>query len=210
MNSRRTFLKNSLLALPALALPAGCSVNRPAASGRKVIVIGFDGMDPVILQRMVRAGQMPNFARVLERGDFRPLGTTNPPLSPVAWATFTTGVNPGGHGIFDFVHRDPETMTPYLSTTRAEAPGQTIKLGDWVIPLSSGKIRLLREGKPFWQTLEERGIPTRIVHAPGQLPGRRRGPPALRHGHPGPAGHLWRVLVLHERPLGEGRRPVRR
>ena len=170
MNSRRTFLKNSLLTLSALALPTGCSVNRPAATERKVIVIGFDGMDPNILGRMVRAGQMPNFARVLEGGDFRPLGTTNPPLSPVAWATFTTGVNPGGHGIFDFVHRDPESMTPYLSTTRAEAPGQTIKLGDWVIPLSSGKIRLLREGKPFWQTLEERGIPTRIVHAPANFP----------------------------------------
>jgi predicted AlkP superfamily phosphohydrolase/phosphomutase len=170
MNSRRTFLKQALLSVPALGLPLGCSVNRPSGPNRKVIVLGFDGLDPVILGRMVRAGHMPNFARVLERGDLRPLGTTNPPLSPVAWATFTTGVNPGGHGIFDFVHRDPETMTPYLSTTRAEAPGQTIRLGDWVIPLSSGKIRLLREGKPFWQTLEERGIPTRIVHAPANFP----------------------------------------
>lgn len=170
MNSRRTFLKRSLLSLSTLALPVGCSVNRSAGRDRKVIVLGFDGMDPVILGRMVRAGQMPNFARVIERGDLRPLGTTNPPLSPVAWATFTTGVNPGGHGIFDFVHRDPETMTPYLSTTRAEAPGRTIRLGDWVIPLSSGKIRLLREGKPFWQILEERGIPTRIVHAPANFP----------------------------------------
>jgi predicted AlkP superfamily phosphohydrolase/phosphomutase len=170
MNTRRSFLKNSLLSLGALGLPAGCSVNRASAPSRKMIVLGFDGFDPTILGRLVRAGQMPNFARVLEGGDSRPLGTTNPPLSPVAWATFTTGVNPGGHGIFDFVHRDPETMTPYLSTTRAEAPGQTIKLGDWVIPLSSGKIRLLREGKPFWQTLEERGIPTRIVHAPANFP----------------------------------------
>src|SRR5262245_6029905 len=135
MNSRRTFLKQSLLSLSALALPAGCTVSRPVGPERKVIVLGFDGMDPGILGRMVNAGQMPNFARVIERGGFSPLGTTNPPLSPVAWATFTTGVNPGGHGIFDFVHRDPDTMTPYLSTTRAEAPGQTIRLGDWVIPL---------------------------------------------------------------------------
>ena len=93
-----------------------------------------------------------------------------PPLSPVAWATFTTGMNPGGHGIFDFVHRDPETMVPYLSTTKAEAPARTIKIGNWVVPLSSGSIKLLREGKAFWQFLQEHGIPTTVVHAPANFP----------------------------------------
>jgi predicted AlkP superfamily phosphohydrolase/phosphomutase len=169
MTSRRKFLKHSLLSLAAVSLPA-CSTRRTAAADRKVIVLGFDGMDPVILQRLMQAGKMPNFARVLEQGDHRALGTTMPPLSPVAWATFTTGMNPGGHGIFDFIHRDPATMAPYLSTSRAEAPAQTLRLGDWVIPLAAGKLSLLRQGKAFWQVLEEHDVPTTIVRAPANFP----------------------------------------
>jgi predicted AlkP superfamily phosphohydrolase/phosphomutase len=168
--TKREFLKGSALALASLSLGAGCTGRAQAPSNRRVIVLGFDGLDPGIVEQLARAGKLPHLAGLMERGDHRPLGTTVPPLSPVAWATFTTGTNPGGHGIFDFVHRDPETMTPYLSTTRAEAPARTIRVGDWVVPLSSGSIRLLREGKPFWRILEERGIPTTIVRAPANFP----------------------------------------
>ena len=170
MLTKRQFLKGSALMLAGLPFQAGCSATRRAAPDNRVIVLGFDGLDPVILERLAREGALPNFTALMARGDFRPLGTTVPPLSPVAWATFTTGMNPGGHGIFDFVHRDPETMQPYLSTTRAEAPARTIKIGNWVVPLSSGSIKLLREGKAFWQVLQEHGIPTTVVHAPANFP----------------------------------------
>ncbi len=106
----------------------------------------------------------------MERGNYRPLATSVPPLSPVAWANFITGMNPGGHGIFDFIHRDPKTMIPYLSTSRTEPAKRTIRLGSWVIPLSPGKVTLLRHGKAFWQILEEHGIPTTIVRAPSNFP----------------------------------------
>src|SRR5687768_9999416 len=105
MTSRRKFLKQGVLSAAGLALYGGCTTSRTPVSSQKVVVLGFDGMDPVILDRMVREGKLPNLAQLVERGGFRPLGTTVPPLSPVAWATFTTGMNPGGHGIFDFVHR---------------------------------------------------------------------------------------------------------
>jgi predicted AlkP superfamily phosphohydrolase/phosphomutase len=170
MNSRRRFLKHTLLALGGLSVYGGCTATRSAGPSRKVIVLGFDGMDPGIMERLARSGKLPHLAQLLERGDFRPLATTMPPLSPVAWATFTTGLNPGGHGIFDFVHRDADTMSPYLSTTRAEAPGRTVRLGDWVVPLSAGKITLLREGRAFWELLEERGVPTTVVRAPANFP----------------------------------------
>ncbi len=169
MLTKREFLKGSAAMLAAVPW-AGCSSGRRAAPDNRVIVLGFDGLDPLILERLVREGKLPNFASLMQSGDFRPLGTTVPPLSPVAWATFTTGMNPGGHGIFDFVHRDPDTMTPYLSTTKAEAPARTIKIGNWVVPLSSGSIKLLREGKAFWQVLQEHGIPTTVVHAPANFP----------------------------------------
>jgi predicted AlkP superfamily phosphohydrolase/phosphomutase len=66
-----------------------------------------------------------------EDGAFSPLETSIPPQSPVAWSDFITGLDSGGHGIFDFLHRDPETMLPYLSTTRTESPGRILTLGRW-------------------------------------------------------------------------------
>jgi hypothetical protein len=93
-----------------------------------------------------------------------------PPQSPVAWSTFITGLDPGGHGIFDFVHRDPKTMLPYLSTTKTEGSSRTIGLGKWQLPLSSGTVELLRRGQPFWELLEQRGVPTTIIRMPANFP----------------------------------------
>jgi predicted AlkP superfamily phosphohydrolase/phosphomutase len=169
MTSRRRFLKHTSLSLAGAAL-YGCTSRGNAGTNHKVIVLGFDGMDPAIMQRLAREGKLPHLARLMEGGNSRALATTVPPLSPVAWATFTTGLNPGGHGIYDFVHRDAATMTAYLSTTRAEGPTRTIQLGDWVIPLSAGKISLLREGRAFWEILQERGIPTTVMRAPANFP----------------------------------------
>ncbi|MGD9651545.1 MAG: alkaline phosphatase family protein, partial [Candidatus Dadabacteria bacterium] len=137
-----------LMIAAALGCSSGDGPKAGAASGeRKVIVIGFDGMDPKILSRLMEEGKLPNFKKLAEEGDFKELGTSMPPQSPVAWSDFITGMNPGGHGIFDFIHREPGTMFPYLSTSSAEPPEKTVTVGKWVIPLSSGKVSLLRHGK---------------------------------------------------------------
>src|SRR5207248_4793677 len=104
--SRRTFLKRTAIVAGAGAAAAaaasywlgGCSrVSRSA--GKKVIVIGIDGMDPVLAERMMREGRLPNFARLRAAGGFSRLGTSTPPQSPVAWANFINGAGPGSHGI---------------------------------------------------------------------------------------------------------------
>ena len=118
----------------------------------------------------MQEGKLPHFARLMKTGDFKPLATSMPPQSPVAWATFITGMNPGGHGIFDFIHIDPATLMPYLSTSRAEPAKRTIRIGEWNIPLSSGKVTLLRQGKAFWEILEEHGVPTTIFRVPANFP----------------------------------------
>ncbi|HUT25006.1 MAG TPA: alkaline phosphatase family protein, partial [Sumerlaeia bacterium] len=137
--SRRRFLEGAAsLALSGVALtgiPAGCA--RPGAGpsrrgrrrARKVLILGIDGMDAQLLPRYAAAGLMPNFKRFMDEGDFRPLRTTQPPQSPVAWSSFITGMDPGGHGIFDFVHRDPRTMAPYLSMSRVQPPERFLHLG---------------------------------------------------------------------------------
>ena len=170
MLTKREFLKGSAAHARRSPLRSGARPGpgpHPTAGSSSS---GSTGSIPSSSSGSAGEGKLPHFADLMARGDFRPLGTTVPPLSPVAWATFTTGMNPGGHGIFDFVHRDPATMVPYLSTTKAEAPARTIKIGNWVVPLSSGSITLLREGKAFWQVLQEHGIPTTVVHAPANFP----------------------------------------
>jgi len=155
----------------ALGCRSGDSPEAGAASGeKKVIVIGFDGMDPKILSRLMEEGKLPNFKKLAEEGDFKELGTSMPPQSPVAWSDFITGMNPGGHGIFDFIHREPGTMFPYLSTSRAEPPEKTVTVGKWVIPLSSGKVSLLRRGKAFWEYLTDEGIKSTVFRVPANFP----------------------------------------
>src|SRR5262249_42788073 len=97
----------------------------------KLIILGIDGMDPQLLQQFMREGRMPNFAKLAEQGSFRQLTTSIPPQSPVAWSNLITGMNAGGHGIFDFIHRDPKTMELYFSAARVEGPKHAIPIGSW-------------------------------------------------------------------------------
>ena len=127
-------------------------------------------MDPDLLTKFMAEGKMPNFARLAEQGSFRRLITSIPPQSPVAWSNLITGMNAGGHGIFDFIHRDPKTFQLYFSTSRVEGPKHNLTLGNWVIPLGSGSAEQLRHGKAFWEILDERGIPNSVYRIPANFP----------------------------------------
>ena len=158
----------AVAAMAIAALASACGGSEPV--GHQVIVLGFDGMDYELTRRMMSAGRLPNLQRMAEGGAFSALETSIPPQSPVAWSDFITGLDAGGHGIFDFLHRDPETMVPYLSTTTTEPPGRTLRLGRWEIPLGGGEMVLMRQGVPFWEVLEEQGVSTTIVRMPANFP----------------------------------------
>jgi len=142
----------------------------PAPKKKKLLILGIDGMDPELLRQYMKEGKTPNFAALAARGSFLNLQTSTPPQSPVAWANLITGMNPGGHGIFDFIHRDPATLTPYFSTSKVTPPKHNLRLGSWVIPLSEGEVLLLRDGKAFWQYLDERKIPLTVFRIPSNFP----------------------------------------
>lgn len=155
--------------MPALFL--SCERARGgSAGGRKLIILGIDGMDPDLLMKFMSEGKMPNFARLAQQGSFRRLTTSIPPQSPVAWSNLITGMNAGGHGIFDFIHRDPKTFQLYFSTSRVEGPKHSLHLGNWVIPLGSGSAEQLRHGKAFWEILDEQGIPNSVYRIPANFP----------------------------------------
>jgi predicted AlkP superfamily phosphohydrolase/phosphomutase len=141
-----------------------------ASAPHKVIILGIDGMDPQLLRQFIREGKMPNFKRLAEQGSFRELTTSIPPQSPVAWSNLITGMNAGGHGIFDFIHRDPKTMQLYFSTSRVEGPKHSIHLGNWVIPLGGGSADQLRHGTAFWEILDQHGVPNSIFRIPANFP----------------------------------------
>ena len=86
-----------------------------AAAEQKVIVLGFDGVDANYTERWMDEGKLPNLAKLRAQGTFRPLLPTTPAQTPVSWSTFSTGIDPGRTGIFDFLRRDPKTYLPVFA-----------------------------------------------------------------------------------------------
>lgn len=169
--NRRDFLKMTAagLAMGTLGFPAIVKAAR-SPSRPSCIVLGIDGMDPTLLMRFIREGLMPNARQLIARGKFAPLRTSDPPQSPVAWANVTAGTDPGGHGIYDFIARDPDTLKPFLSTARMEGHSRKIKIGGWEIPLISQAMSNRRRGPVFWNDLEAQGVPCTVIRMPANFP----------------------------------------
>jgi predicted AlkP superfamily phosphohydrolase/phosphomutase len=170
---RRDFLKWGLTASSLLALEGGpllSKIRGSKATPTKVLVLGFDGMDPHLLHAWMEQGRLPAFQRLIGLGDFRQLRTSIPPQSPVAWANFITGMDPGGHGIFDFMSRDRETYIPTFSGSSTQEAKSTLKIGDIVLPLRGGEVKNLIKGKAFWQILDEYDIPATVFKMPSNYP----------------------------------------
>jgi predicted AlkP superfamily phosphohydrolase/phosphomutase len=137
---------------------------------KRVVVLGLDGMDFGLTERMLDEGKLPNLAELRDSGCFKPLGSTVPPISPVAWSTFQTGVNPGKHGIFDFLTPDVHTYQAKLSSVEIRPPRRSIRLGKYQIPLGKADVRLLRKSQPFWKVLSKYGIFSCILRVPITFP----------------------------------------
>ena len=127
---------------------------------KKVIVVGLDGLEPKIVADLLGAGQLPNLARLQERGGFATVSTTTPAQTPVAWSSFATGCNPGGHGIFDFIRRNPQSYLPDLALNRYEQKNMFLP------PRAVN----LRRGTPVWEVLGARDIGSTILRCPCTYP----------------------------------------
>ncbi len=174
--NRRDFLKLGMAGAAGASLLGGAGsdlITRAygqTATRHKLVILGFDGMDAGITRAMMADGLLPALSRLAAQGGFSPLGTSIPPQSPVAWSNFITGMDPGGHAIFDFLNRDPKLYIPVFSGTETEAAKKTLRIGNLVLPLSGGKVKLMRRGRAFWQVLEEHGIPSTIFKMPANYP----------------------------------------
>ena len=159
------FLFNFLLAL----MLAACSKDAPRVDQR-LIIIGFDGMDPVLARQWMDDGSLPNFLKLAAKGEFHPLPTSNPPQSPVAWSDFATGTGPGEHGIYDFLRRDRDRLLPAFSISKSIPPQEFLSLFGMELPLDSGEIINRRIGTPFWSAVEEQGGRSTVLRVPVTFP----------------------------------------
>lgn len=128
--------------------------NDPSAFHHKVMILGIDGLSPKIVEPLMQSGRLPHFSRLKSQGTYQKLFTTNPPQSPVAWAAFSTGKNPGKTGIFDFILRDPKEYRLELSLSNVRG----------------GKVRPIIQDKRFWHYTSDRKIPTVILGCPLTFP----------------------------------------
>ncbi len=144
----------SLLFVTGTLLFGALLLNSRSAFNKRVIILGIDGLSPDIIEPMMVNGQLSNFARLKNTGSYQRLATTNPPASPVAWAAFATGKNPGENGIYDFIIRDPKTYGLDLSLAR----------------VGNDKISKTVKTKSFWYYTSRAKIPTVIIGCPMTFP----------------------------------------
>ena len=131
-----------------------------------MVILGFDGLDPDLVDRFVQQGSLPNIKRLIARGGSYPLTTTHSPESPTAWASFATGTNPGKHNIYDFLVRDPATYLPDLGMVRRTPP--RFLLG--YVPVARPRVESTRGGTSFWVTAGRAGVRSSILTVPVTFP----------------------------------------
>jgi predicted AlkP superfamily phosphohydrolase/phosphomutase len=113
---------------------------------KKVVVIGFDGATFDLIKPWAEQGELPNFARLMNEGAYGELQSTQPPISPQAWASFMTGTNAGKHGIYNFQEREPGSYNLRFINARS------------------------RRGKTLWRILSEAGKKVIVIGVPCTYP----------------------------------------
>jgi predicted AlkP superfamily phosphohydrolase/phosphomutase len=130
----------------------------------RTLILGFDAFDPLVFERLVEKGLMPHLAEYVKGKGYARFSVSNPPQSEVSWTSIATGLNPGEHGIFDFVHRNPKTYTPSVSLlpTRSSVFGT-----QFVPPYNASTI---------FDYAVKQGFPATVLWWPATFPARPESP----------------------------------
>ena len=153
--NRKKLLFIIAAALIAGGIIAGIIMNKKESDfDSKIIILGFDGLSPEIVGPMMKEGKLPSFSSLKAHGSYSPLKTTNPSQSPVAWTGFSTGKNPGKHGVFDFIVRDPRSYGLSLSLSN----------------IKGGKPKRVVKSSFLWEYTSKERIQTVIIGCPVTFP----------------------------------------
>jgi predicted AlkP superfamily phosphohydrolase/phosphomutase len=135
----------------------------------RVVVLGFDGVDSDLLERYMEEHpeRFPNLWALRREGTYSPSVPPAPSQSPVCWSSFTTGSNPGKHGIYDFLLRDPQTYTPFYSMVEEIAEAEFL----WgLIPIQMPKVECRQRGVKFYDVADEAGVHQALMQLPVTFP----------------------------------------
>jgi predicted AlkP superfamily phosphohydrolase/phosphomutase len=144
-----------------------CGSHRPPEKfHKKLVILGFDGMDPRLVNEWLAQGKLPNMQRLIKGGGVHALETTHSPESPTAWASFATGVNAGKHNIYDFLIRNTATYMPDLGMVHLEPAHFILKY----FPIRKPKLTSIRGGTSFWITAGASGVRSSVLTVPVTFP----------------------------------------
>ena len=165
--SLRSKLFPLLILVGSLSLPLACGRSIPAPRVKqKLVILGFDGMDPDLVKQWMEEGKLPNLKKLVDAGGLYRLETSHAPESPTAWASFATGANAGKHNIYDFLIRDTRTYLPDLGMVHREPARFWLNY----VPISRPKLTSLRGGTSFWVTAGQAGVRSSILTVPITFP----------------------------------------
>lgn len=116
------------------------------AAARRIMIIGLDGATWRLARPWAAAGLLPTFRRLMEEGAWGALESVLPPVTPAAWSSFATGLNPGQHGLFDFVGRLDGSYGTYVADASH------------------------RGGVPLWQVASRAGRRVTVFNVPATYP----------------------------------------
>ena len=169
----------------------------------KTVLLGLDAFDPDLLESRWEKGQLKNLEQMAKAGSYSRLAISNPPQSEVSWTSMATGLNPGGHGMFDFVHRNPQNYNLVVSLL----PTKQSRLGrQFVSPF---------EAPTLFDQAADDGYPATALWWPAFFPARPQSPvrtiPGLGtpdiHGRLG-VGRLFTSAA--DVPASTGKTPISR
>ncbi|MBC8204427.1 alkaline phosphatase family protein [bacterium] len=116
------------------------------SSDRKALILGLDGASLELIENWAVQGELPFFADLMKNGGCGLLKSTPNYGSASAWPSFHTGLNPGRHGMFDFLYREPDSYKLRWMTKRYFS------------------------GKTFWQIAGEQGVKSAVINLPVTYP----------------------------------------
>ncbi len=130
----------------------------------KTILIGLDAFDPILFEAFSERGILPNLSGLAEKSGYSRLSVSNPPQSEVSWTSIATGLNPGSHGMFDFVHRDPESYGLQVSLLQS---GKSLSGLQFVRPYNA---------RTIFDITANQGYPSTSLWWPATFPARPESP----------------------------------
>lgn len=152
-----------------------------ARAAKRVLIIGWDAADWVLIDRLFSAGKMANLRRLVEAGARADLNTLEPKLSPLLWTSITTGKTADKHGVLNFVEPRPEGGGLRISSSTT------------------------RKTKALWNILSQNGLSTNVVGWYASHPAEPiRGSVVsnmLQEGEPAQANSPWPLITGTVHPV---------